>query len=613
MKKQLIIFLGNLLFWYVLFVAARLLFLIYHWDQTCKLSFSEALNTLRFGFLLDISMSAYLTILPGFALIIASFIPGKWLIGFLKIYSILVAFLFSLIIIVDAGLYTFWGFRLDATPLFYMNNLKAMTASASTITWIGGILLIILSTLGIFRLYILLFRRHIPITGLYFTNILLLTIILAGLFIPVRGGIGISSLTISSAYFSDKQFANHAAINPMWNVAFSITESKDIDTRYSYFPETKMHELAGPFLNRESPVSYVLKNDHPNILLLIVESLTAKGVGVTGGRPGVTPNLDSIARDGILFDRILASADRTDKGLAAIIAGYPSLPGSSPLKFQKLTQVLPFLPQKLNEAGYKTSFLYGGTLDFANYRSFLNQAGYQNFISDENFRPDELASKWGAWDHVLLNRVLDETPSADSNFFKTILTLTSHEPFEIPVQPLFKGNDQDTRFLNSLHYTDKAIGDFVRQARKQDWWKNTLLIIIADHGSRHPKTVKENELSLHRIPMIWTGGALMVKDTVIHTVGSQTDLVTTLLGQLNIDSREFIFSKNILSPSPDPYAFFTFNEGFGFLTHEDFLVYNTLSNRFMSTTQQEGSILHDRVKAYLQYIYTDFFTPMQKP
>jgi phosphoglycerol transferase MdoB-like AlkP superfamily enzyme len=557
-------------------------------------------------------MSAYLTILPGFALIIASFIPGKWLIGFLKIYSVLVAFLFSLIMIVDAGLYTFWGFRLDATPLFYLNNLKAMTASAGMITWIGGSLLIILSTIGIFRLYILLFRGQFPVTGLKLIQILLLIIILAGLFVPIRGGIGISSLTISSAYFSDKQFANHAAINPMWNVAFSITESKDLETKYSYFPEREMVELAAPLINRESTVSYILKNDHPNILLLIVESLTAKGVGVTGGRPGVTPNLDSIARDGILFDRILASADRTDKGLAAVIAGYPSLPGSSPLKFQKLTQALPFLPQKLNEAGYKSSFLYGGTLDFANYRSFLVQAGYQNFISDENFQPDELASKWGAWDHVLLNRVLEETPSSDSNFFKTILTLTSHEPFEIPVQPRFKGNDQDTRFLNSLHYTDKAIGDFIRQARTKNWWKNTLLIIIADHGSRHPGTVKDNELSRHRIPMIWAGGALKVRDTVIHTVGSQTDLVATLLGQLNIDSREFIFSKNILSASPDPFAFFTFNEGFGFLTHEDFLVYNTISNRFTSTTQQEGAILHDRAKAYLQLIYTDFHHPLHK-
>lgn len=606
----MLVYLGYLLFWYLLFFAARLIFLAYQWEMTSKLSIQDILNTERYGFLLDISMSSYLTIFPALMLLISGIVWNRILVRVIQIYTVFVAILFSAIIVIDAALYSYWGFRLDATPLFYMNNLQAMTASASLPVWIGGLVLISLISWGIAKLFNRIFLRHLVSIEKEWKSMPLSAILLVLLFIPIRGGLGISSLTISSAYFSQNQFANHAAINPMWNVAFSITESSDLEKKYIYYDQDEMKRLVQPLLVKNGEVVRVLKQDRPNIILMIVESLTAKAVGVTGGVQGITPNLDSIAQEGILFDRVLASADRTDKGLAAVIAAYPSLPGSSPLKYQKLTQNLDFLPRELNKAGYKTSFCYGGTLEFANYRSFLVQAGYSHFLSDQNFAPDELASKWGAWDHVLLNRVLKDTPSSEQGFFKTILTLTSHEPFNIPTAPLLKGNDQDTKFLNSLHYTDQAIGDFVRQARKMEWWKNTLLIIIADHGSPHPKNPLENEFMRQHIPMIWAGGALAVKDTIIHTVASQTDLVATLLGQLGLSSDSFTFSKNILSTKPNPYAFFTFNEGFGFQNDKDFLVYNIVTNTFTTSTLKDDLQLQDQSRAYLQLLYTDFFKPV---
>lgn len=609
MKNRFIFLLGNLFFWYLLFVLARVAFLIVQAPAHPEISMVELLNTIRFGFQLDISMSAYLSIFPGIILLISAF-TGPGLVKYLlKPYQLIVSLIFSIIIVVDISLYSYWGFRLDATPLFYMSNLKAMTASAGITTWIFGFLLIGLLTWGTYLSYFRIWRRRVLLLSKDRLSVFLTPLLLALLFLPIRGGIGISSLTISSAYFSSHQFANHAAINPMWNVAFSLTESKDLERRYVYFEDVKMNQLVKPLLDQGEGLIPVLRNDRPNIILIIVESLTAKAVGVTGKIKGITPNLDSLSRQGILFDKVFASADRTDKGLAAVVAAYPSLPGSSPLKYQKLTEGLAFLPKPLKEAGYHTSFIYGGTLDFANYRSFLVQAGYEKLISDIDFRKDQLSSKWGAWDHVVFERFLKETPEGSDKFFKTILTLTSHEPFDIPVEPLLRGTDMESKFLSSLHYTDMAIGNFIREAKKRDWWDNTLVVIIADHGTRIPGNSGSEDFFRQHIPMIWLGGALAKTDTVIHTIASQTDLAATLLKQLKLESKAFRFSKNILSAKPNPFAFYTFNEGFGYLSANNFMIYNIVTNTFTHSTEKKGSLLEQQSKAYLQYLYTDFFKP----
>ncbi len=611
MKRRVLIFTWYYIFWYLLFVFSRIAFLVFQWTNTSQLSLTEILNTIRYGFLLDNSMTAYLCIFPGLVLATSSFTMSRIPFKIVNYYTLLVLILFSFIVVVDINLYSYWGFRLDATPLFYMSNLKAVSASVSMWLWIGGLLLIAGLVFGLYQLYHLLFRHQFLSPEKEWVSFPVLVILCVLLFIPIRGGLGISSLTISSAYFSQKQFANHAAINPMWNVAFSITESNDIEKRYLYFDKPTVLKLVHPLVRKKGNSISVLNTTRPNILVIIVESLTAKAVGVTGGIKGITPNIDSLSHQGILFDEVFATADRTDKGIAAVVAGYPTLPGSSPLKYQKLTEKLDFLPKELNKAGYQSTFYYGGTLDFANYRSFLVQAGYKKLVSDKDFVLTDQNTKWGAWDHQVFNRVLSETPTNESGFFKTILPLTSHEPFDIPIPPLLKGNDPQTLFLNSLHYTDKVIGDFIRIAKSRNWWKNTLVIIIADHGSKLPGNSGNDDFNRQHIPMIWTGGALSKRDTVIHSISSQADLASTLLGQLNINSDAFLFSKNILSTSPNPFAFYTFNDGYGFLTPGNFLIYNTVTNKFNSATTQKNSLEQQQSRAYLQFLYLDFFKPGQ--
>lgn len=607
MKKRISVFLLYLVYWYLLFVVSRIAFLFYYFEKSSQLSALEILNTFIYGFKLDIAIAAYFAILPALVLTVTVFFHGRFIKHFYNVYSAIVILVSSTIIIGDLYMYGHWGFRIDATPLFYMTNPKAMIASVSTFTVIGGILAVLIVSGLLYFIYYKLFNTKLHSLNKSNKAVYVLLPVTFSLIIVLRGGIGIGSLSTSSAYFSQKQFANHSAINPIWNLGFSISESGDLKHKYQYYSEKEEANQLASLKSGNGTTINLLRNNRPNIILIITESLTAKALVATGGRPGIMPELNKLVKEGVLFDQIYAASDRTDKGIAAVLAGYPSLPGSSPLKYQKLTEKLAFIPQKLNTAGYKSEFYYGGTLQFANYFAFLVQAGYNKMISDKDFPPADLKSKWGAFDHVVLNKCLENTPDNDTKFFKTVLTLTSHEPFETPVANVIQGNDDDSKYLNSLHYTDASIGNFIKIAKTRKWWDNTLIIIIADHGSMRPGNSEMWEKSKYHIPMIWLGGALNTQDTVISNLASQTDLAATLMSQLQINSDDFKFSKNILSSNYTPYSFFTFTGGFGFQKPDKLLIYNTVTNMYSKPVQIADSIIEKQGKAYLQSVYMDFY------
>src|SRR5690606_5251835 len=137
----------------------------------------------------------------------------------------------------------------------------------------------------------------------------------------------------------------------------------------------------------------------------------------------------------------------------------------------------------------------------------------KTLISDVDFPRQQLETKWGAYDEKVLDKTLEVIQGNKAPFFVTTLTLSSHDPFTIPVAPLYKGNDRDTLFLNAIHYTDQCIGKFIAKAKQQSWWENTLVIFIADHGSPSPGNSSPEDTRKYQIPMLWLGGAIACKDT----------------------------------------------------------------------------------------------------
>jgi phosphoglycerol transferase MdoB-like AlkP superfamily enzyme len=362
-------------------------------------------------------------------------------------------------------------------------------------------------------------------------------------------------------YFSNKQFLNHAAINPAFSLVYSLYKQQDFASQFQFFPEEKRERIFNSLLPadtcRTAEKVELLNTRRPDILLILLESFSANAIEALGGEPGVTPNLDRLSREGVLFTNVYANSFRTDRGLVAVLNGYLAQPTTSIIKYPAKTQSLPSLSKSLIAEGYTAEMLYGGDVNYTNMRSYLYNSGYSNITDERDFPLSSRLSKWGANDEVTFNYLYESLLEKDttSRLFSTFLTLSSHEPFEVPYHRL------KHPYLNSVAYTDSCIGDFIDRLKPTPLWENMLIVFVADHGFRYPEHLKQYEPARYHIPILWVGGA--VKQAArIDAIASQTDLAATLLSQLDIPHDDFRFSRDMLDPRRHDCAFYTFSNGF---------------------------------------------------
>lgn len=552
---------------------------------------------------MDLSAMGYLLIIPGVVLFISYFSNKRWVLVFFTVYTLTFLFILSFLAISDATLYKFWGFRLDSTPLLYLKTPKEAFASVST----GLILKQVSIALLMFGAFAFLFLRWFkpahPFKEVHvgFSTFMLLSVI--ALIVPIRGGFGIAPMNVGTVYFSNIQFLNHASINICWNVGFSLLEDQGLENRYGYFTAQAIEHYKNDFENHNLPAdSIILSTSKPNVIILIIESFTSKTIETLGGLKNAAPQFSKLCSEGLLFTNFYASGDRSDKGLVAILSGYPAQTTTSIIKYASKTRTLPRLGITLQKIGYHTSFYYGGDIDFANMRSYLLDSKFNHIVSKDSFPKSAYNSKWGAHDHVVFEKLHKNLLYSRQPFFATLFTLSSHEPFEIPGNHSNK-TDEESLFLNAIHYTDSCIGAFVGKAKNEPWWNNTLLIVVADHGHRFPKLSAKNNIAKYKIPMLWLGGALKTKGKVTK-MASQIDIASTLLSQLNIPTRDYIFSKNILGKQP-PFAYYVFNNGFGILKDSSTVIFDCTGNKAIYATGHHRKQTENTGKAFLQDIYSD--------
>ncbi len=607
MKQRLKFLIAYILFFLAFFVACKLIFLFYHNSLSFQLRIAEWAGIFIHGLKLDFSATGYILILPVIILIIFSIINRKVFYFILNIYTIAVLVISLVLVTIDLELYKYWGFRLDNTPLLYINKPGEMLASVKWYTIVISLLFIAASSFAFIYLYlkyVAVFIRNAGRAGILSAVIFFL--ILTLLIIPIRGGFGTSPVNISTAYFHENSFVNHASVNLLWNIGDSFTHKETKSNPFAFYDNETALNIVNKLYNNKGETNAVLTSNKPNIILVVLESFTSKLTGQYGSRKDITPNFNRLVNEGVFFSNFYASGSRSDKGLAAIISGYPAHGITSVMKFPRKTQTLPFISAVLAENGYSTSFYYGGDIDFFNLRSYLINGSFKQIISEKDFPSSKVITSWGVPDHIMFERFFEDIDKDTiMPFFKVFFTLSNHEPFDIPVKPHFEGSDINTRLFNSAFYTDSCIGSFADRARSRSWWDNTLIIFVSDHGSIYPDNTPVNSFLTHMIPMLWIGGALKT-DTVISNYASQTDIPKTLLNQLGLPSADFIFSRDILSDSYVNFTLYTYNNGFGYVSDSARFAHDNVNGQvivFEGTARDEYI---RRGRAFVQVSYEDF-------
>lgn len=605
MRQRLLIFFRLAVFWFVLFMVSRALFLIYESERLAMLTPLEILLTFLYGSRMDFAVMGYFLMLSGLLLTFSAVLFPRffgiiisWITGILAVLCIT-------IVVVDLELYRNWGFRLNNAPLFYMG--PEGFSSVQT----GTLILLLLIFAGFVSLTIVAIRKFVTPHLLALNRpeylaapaMLLLS---AVMFIPIRGSLGVAPMNTGVVYFSaHKPFANHAGVNVVWNFMYSLRTEGRVRYPEDLLSKDQTTYYFSEMMKDAGPAPALLKTNRPNVILIILEGYTASVVEAIGGMAGIAPRISEYSREGITFTNIYSSGDRTDKGLVSILSGYPAQPRTSIIKYPEKTEQLPSLTREFNALGYSTTFLYGGDIDFANMRSYLTNNGFNRIIADEDF-PDELnTAKWGVRDEHVFNKLKDQVRETTGPFMITMLTLSSHEPFDVPQLLDTDDKNEASLFLNACHYTDQQAGKFLDWLRTQPEWDSTLVIMIADHGHRHPDEKALEVKERFHIPMIWVGGAVK-QDTLIPTIGSQTDLANTLLGQMNHENEEFSFSRNLIAADAPSFATYFFNNGYGYVDTARYVIYDHTGEQYIRETGVSSEEELNYGKAYAQKLYTDY-------
>lgn len=627
MKDRLIGFLKTYCLFILIFVLQKPLFMWYYQSLYTDVSFLDRLNAIWHGLPLDLSLAGYLTAIPGFLFIASVWTLSKTLHRIWCGYYLFISILLALIFSVDLGLYEYWGFRLDATPLFYFfSSPKDAVASVSAWAVIGAFLFMAVYAAilyGIFYAVLLrkksLLSMKLPFRRLTDSGVLLLATGL--LFIPIRGGFTVSTMNVGKVYFSSNQRLNHAAINPAFSLMESLAKQKDFGAQYRFMEAAKADRIFKSLVDpavladrKADSLQLAVDSIHnlfttrrPDVYFVVLESFSSKLMTSLGGEPDIAVHLDSLSQEGILFTNFYANSFRTDRGLVAILSGYPAQPTTSIMKYPRKTQSLPAIAGSLKKAGYDTKYYYGGDADFTNMRSYLISSGFDKIVSDQNFPVTERLSKWGVHDHLLFQRVLKDLKDEAVQYhasekrqpnFRVLQTSSSHEPFEVPYHRL--ANER----LNAFAYTDSCVGDFVKQFRKLPQWKNTVIVFVPDHLGAYPEHINNLTVERYQIPLLMAGGAVR-KPVHIDVYGSQHDIAATLLAQLALPHGEFTFSKDMLNPESPHFAFFSVPDAFGFVTPDNQVIFNCQADAVaLDEGQAKGKNLSSG-KAYLQKLYDD--------
>lgn len=592
----------------------RPLFILFNGGRIDEpLGLVEIWDIYKHGIVLDISATGYIVALPSLLIFCQYFVRKDSLQCTLKYLCLLIALILSVVTVTDASLYEFWNFKMDNTVLLYITDPKNALASVSIWYTVWHTLLVVFLTWGLYLLY-----TWAAVKGCdYFMAceseknwkvLLILLLYVALVFMGIRG-IDLVPMSAAKAYYSPVTFYNHSAVNPVFNFISSVTHRGGFRKEFRFYDDAEVETTVLELFPTEGRSDTVFNSRRPNILYIIIEGMGSLYIDKMNDDAGHVPvetgelpssaasHLAVLAQESLCFDTCYCGSFCTDRGLVCAISGYIGQPTASIMHYTKKTATLPGLPKVLRENGYETQMLYGGDATFFNMSTYLYNAGFSKVISQEDFPTDQRLGDLGVHDNITAERVFDDISkmSVESTkpFFYTWLTLSSHEPFDVPYDKF-----KDKR-INAYAFTDECVGTLINRLKDSPMWENLVVIITADHS---PHYLTSRDATFPLIPFMMLGGAVS-RTGHIATPVSQTDIPATILGQLGLPHSEFTFSRDVLADTyKNPFAFYTFNSGFHFRDTTGVTIYydDQKSAILGSDSERER-----KGKSILQYLYND--------
>lgn len=601
-----------LVFWLLLFALYRLAFIIYHHTKIPNDLHSETGLSFLYALRLDLSAACAAAFIPYILWSLQQFYKRRSIHRANKIFNIVCISLVSVLSLANLKIYGEWGTLISARAfnyLLYPQEILTFISFWSLLLLLAVCAVFIYLGIKLYRSFAVNFSYPVENKKVKIALVVSIPVLLV---IGYRGGLQLAPINESSSYYSSLQINNHIATNNMWYLVHSVVEANDKKNPYVFMDDAKAKAVVlDLFAAPAGENQVILKTAKPNIVFIILESWTADIIKALDGEENVTPHFDELRKEGLLFTQMYGSGFRTEQGLVSILSGFPAQPNNTIIATPSKAERLPSLNTELGKLGYQSSFYYGGDIEFANMKSYLLNNHFEKIADKNSFDKSEQNSKWGAHDEFVFKKQLEGLKAEKQPFFSIVLTLSTHEPFEVPMQTPFTGGEEQERYRKAAYYTDYCLYNYFREARQQSWYNNTLFVLVADHGHHLPKGRNMDMPESRRITALITGGALVesLRGKTMDKIVNQNDLPATILSALEQPYSQFVWSRDVFNPGIKEFAYYSNENVFGWISPQQNLVYS-FGSKNVDIQPKTQSNVNDTVltqaQAYLQSLYDQY-------
>ena len=451
----------------------------------------------------------------------------------------------------------------------------------------------------------------------------------------IRGRRGYNPIKISQAYYCDDPFLNQLGINPAFNLLTSMLDDMRKENReLQLMPYQEAITKSRAYLGVEGQVDSTAvlhrhvvadrERRHPNVVMILMESMSADFLNSFGAQAGLTPTLDTLYHHSMAFTRCFSAGIHTNHGITATLYSYPALMFRNLMK-GTVTPRRSGLPTILKSEGYHNIFFMTHEAQYDNMNAFFRTNGYDEVYAQEDYPRSERVNAFGVPDRFLFDyamKVINDTSLGPDPFFATLLTVSNHPPYIIPEWFHPRTSDPETQIVE---YSDYCIGEFLKEAKKQPWYDNTIFVILADHGKLVGKTEAELPQSYNHIPLFIFGPG--VENGLYEGLATQVDVMPTLLGMMGISYDFDGFGQDLLRQKRDQLFYTSDTQIVGRDSTACFIYNNQAEKYFYYDVKDDGSLSpassdsrFDALKDYAfsmvqtaEYLYRRSLTPGPSP